>query len=649
MAPKIKVEDRLKKLNVNAIIEVASLWGIEIKGDVRGKERKKELIKEVLKGMQEEQRVKAVLESLSDREMEILGLFAMNNWSLGKGELYMWNIMEEELGISPSTFPSYYRYYPSHIKGLLGRLLIVKTRYDHTITYVVPEDFREAISQEFSSEIDIKVDIRESEIKNRRDEAYNFLDDIFLFLSYAAKGIPLTPSLQQIPKKVMDEIIDKMKEPTLVRFNLLLAVCDVLQLVKTTSLGKKHFLVTTENVKDFFMRSRTERVLYILQALSEVYYSGIERRILEEIGKLEADTWYDRSLFLKRLRGVLFKEKAREWANINKKTLDRVFSHLIWLGLIETGIFEDRVVFRVKRSFFGVKEDEGGKEGGIVVQPNFEVIAFPETPDDILFALSYFAEIKSVDRAKVYMLTKNSILDAIDKGIGVEKIEEFLRKNARNEIPQNVLYSIREWAASYGRITIKKGVFLETDEELMKVIKERIRGAIVKEITNSLTVIKDKRVLLDLIRAEEHVFLEVSDDISAVEVEKAIGKYVIDRKERRIFVIHEEDLEKCIRALKKRGIFPRVAIDEKAEDNIEKGAVGLICGGGGKDKRDLIEEAMEKERKIRIVYLSKGRKETERIVEPYEIIDDKYLRGYCYLRGDMRLFRLDRIKEIEVV
>lgn len=59
-----------------------------------------------------------------------------------------------------------------------------------------------------------------------------------------------------------------------------------------------------------------------------------------------------------------------------------------------------------------------------------------------------------------------------------------------------------------------------------------------------------------------------------------------------------------------------------------------------------IEELINKKKKITIEYISASGEITQRIVEPKQLTyqsDYLYLIGYCYLRGEERIFRLDRI------
>lgn len=62
--------------------------------------------------------------------------------------------------------------------------------------------------------------------------------------------------------------------------------------------------------------------------------------------------------------------------------------------------------------------------------------------------------------------------------------------------------------------------------------------------------------------------------------------------------------------------------------------------------------AVGERRRARLRYRSSGHEETSRTVDPYTVLQREgrwHLFGYCHLRSDMRLFRLDRILEAEVM
>ena len=654
MERKIELEERLGKLTIEGILSFASLWHLDSGDSARRIENsknrsKKALVNFVAESIREKDRIKAAVSQLSDREMQILGVFALNNWILEAMDLFMWDICESELGVFPYNVFSYdfYSYYPRKselkAKGILGRLLLVRVRKyvtSGTIVYVVPEEFREVINSEFASEPNPAISIEEQEkIRDRRSEGYAFLDDLFLFLSHAAGGIILTPSLREIPKRTADKIMSMLKEKTRGRLTLLLSVCNALKLVRETYRGGKPTLVTTDKVEAFLIQSREERVMIILDVLSS-HYDRIDRMIFEELKRLDADVWYDRALFYKRVMNALFRKRSRDWFALNQRSSVRIFSDLRQFGLLEEGKVQEgkaKDVFLIKPPFYGIQEGTGERARGIIVQPNFEIIALPETPDDVLFLLSRFSEIKTADKVHIFMLTKKSFLHAVDSGMVAVKIIELLQNNAKAEIPQNVLYSIQEWRESYGKVELKRGIFLEADPELMRVIKAKIRERVIREISDSSVILNTGGVLSDLIKEDEGIFLEAVDAITAAEVEKAIGKYVIRRPSEQIFVIEDENREKCSIALKKRDIFPKDFVSEKEEKLYSQ-----------RRKKELIEEAIDEDKMIKMVYLSKGFRETERVIDPYEV-GERYVEGYCHLRNERCVFRLDRIKRVEML
>ena len=63
-------------------------------------------------------------------------------------------------------------------------------------------------------------------------------------------------------------------------------------------------------------------------------------------------------------------------------------------------------------------------------------------------------------------------------------------------------------------------------------------------------------------------------------------------------------------------------------------------------------EAVHQHRRVQLRYASGQGEETERMVDPYglvHVVGRWYAPGYCHLRTDLRLFRLDRIRTVDVL
>jgi hypothetical protein len=106
-----------------------------------------------------------------------------------------------------------------------------------------------------------------------------------------------------------------------------------------------------------------------------------------------------------------------------------------------------------------------GTETGkpLVVNPDFEVILFPEG-DVIAVAhrLDRFAARTKSDEVQHYRISRDAVERAVVKGMAAEEILEFLEIYSRVGVPQNVAYSIREWAARVAFVRQREVVLITT-------------------------------------------------------------------------------------------------------------------------------------------------------------------------------------------
>lgn len=71
-----------------------------------------------------------------------------------------------------------------------------------------------------------------------------------------------------------------------------------------------------------------------------------------------------------------------------------------------------------------------------------------------------------------------------------------------------------------------------------------------------------------------------------------------------------------------------------------------------REKVNALRQAIEKSQRVAIQYLNRNGTESERIIEPSNLILKGYLwylQAYCTLRGDFRVFRLSRIRELRIL
>jgi len=185
-------------------------------------------------------------------------------------------------------------------------------------------------------------------------------------------------------------------------------------------------------------------------------------------------------------------EGLREW----------VLSRLYPLGVVEVGLTgEQAAAVRVtdlgRRLLAGERlhapeppeerterPEPTGKP--LVVNPDFEVILFPDGDvNEVAHRLDRFASRTKSDEVQHYRISKDAVERAVVKGMAAEEILEFLELYSRVGVPQNVAYSIREWASRVSFVRQREVVLLTASspaalehvlalEEVQRVFVERL-------------------------------------------------------------------------------------------------------------------------------------------------------------------------------
>ena len=94
----------------------------------------------------------------------------------------------------------------------------------------------------------------------------------------------------------------------------------------------------------------------------------------------------------------------------------------------------------------------------IIVQPNFELLVETSGPALALVGqIHQFAELVRFDRVAHFRLTREALYEGLEAGLKPEDVVEFVSAHSRGPLPQNVTFSIADWARAHGRLTIRRG------------------------------------------------------------------------------------------------------------------------------------------------------------------------------------------------
>jgi hypothetical protein len=84
----------------------------------------------------------------------------------------------------------------------------------------------------------------------------------------------------------------------------------------------------------------------------------------------------------------------------------------------------------------------------LVVQPNFQVLLMePYMP--ALYWLVRFGVLEQIGRVSRFTLTREALSRGLKQGTTVDEAIEFLEQHGQKALPQNVVYTLRDWARQY--------------------------------------------------------------------------------------------------------------------------------------------------------------------------------------------------------
>jgi hypothetical protein len=150
----------------------------------------------------------------------------------------------------------------------------------------------------------------------------------------------------------------------------------------------------------------------------------------------------------------------------------------------------------------------------VLATPDFEVVVLPEGDvSDVVHRLDGFAQRVRTGDVVHFRFTRESIEAATAEGRKVEELLAFLAERARGPLPQNVVVSLRDWAAGVAFATLERGIVLRvaSKETLDRVLSVAgVKALLVRRLSDTEALLKeeprDRKTIADL--RSEGVYLE---------------------------------------------------------------------------------------------------------------------------------------------
>lgn len=167
---------------------------------------------------------------------------------------------------------------------------------------------------------------------------------------------------------------------------------------------------------------------------------------------------------------------------------------LRWLGLVE---FDDRVPANAERegtespawcattaAIAALNAPETAptleeNHGRVVIQPNFEIIAYPPHTAPALAILDTCAEARGMEHAARYMLTRRGLAAARRLGWAAGAVQERLGLLSDQPLPQNIAATLADWDRQADRLVLRRGVIIleVADAALLDALTREPEGA----------------------------------------------------------------------------------------------------------------------------------------------------------------------------
>jgi hypothetical protein len=158
-----------------------------------------------------------------------------------------------------------------------------------------------------------------------------------------------------------------------------------------------------------------------------------------------------------------------------------------------------------------------------IIQPNFELLLL-EPDMSSLYSVLPFTQVKQIGHSSTMQLTQNALLRGMRSGLSVDAIIQILQTRCKNELPQNVAYSLRDWSKQYREAVISQVYLMEVPEALTDSLAalEKLQKQGVRRVAPGVLVVPADTDLNTLkgILEKENIVVHTKGNFVAVEEEE---------------------------------------------------------------------------------------------------------------------------------
>lgn len=153
----------------------------------------------------------------------------------------------------------------------------------------------------------------------------------------------------------------------------------------------------------------------------------------------------------------------------------------------------------------------------LIVQPSFELLLL-QSDLPTVYSLLPFALGNQIGIVSRLTLTRNSVLRGLEAGRNIEQMLKILEEHSQKELPQNVVYTLRDWTKSYKEVTISQVLLLDVPSEAIAneiCSSSKLSAFGLRKIAPCIIAVDSVTSLPNLRRAleKEGIVVRISGDI----------------------------------------------------------------------------------------------------------------------------------------
>jgi hypothetical protein len=151
--------------------------------------------------------------------------------------------------------------------------------------------------------------------------------------------------------------------------------------------------------------------------------------------------------------------------------IEDLIGHLVRLGVFFPVHADEGDLFALNPHVSSLLS-ESQTEGGITVQPNFELILAPEVRLRQGLPIALSCQIERFDLVCSFSLTRRSIQTYLNMGHETESLVRALERFTGKPLPQNVLVTLRAWQQEFATLSLYEGIVLTVSEKNREILEQ---------------------------------------------------------------------------------------------------------------------------------------------------------------------------------